>query len=193
MIPSEVLSYNDVVNTKTRVRLHLLLWIFLLSAALSSCSSGPSKSIALASFEENDVDVSIQLTQQSDGRYFLNATFTPPKGYHLYGKDIPANGVDGLGRPTLLELTPNSSMKAIGPLTANTDPQTPNFEPRELLVYPQGAVTLGLPVKLPAGDEWVKDEFSVTYMACNAGQCKPPVEAKIVQVRVPGADVIDSK
>jgi hypothetical protein len=187
------LAYNEVMNPKTRLRLYLSLWTFLLSLALFSCSSGQNTAIALASFKEHDVDVSIDLTRQSDGKYILAATFTPPDGYHLYGKDIPARGVDGLGRPTLLELTSNSLVKAIGTLTANKEPGPPNFEPRELLVYPEGAVTLNLPVQLPSGDKWVQDELSVTYMACSASQCKPPVEAKIVQVRIPGAEVTDIK
>jgi hypothetical protein len=165
----------------------------LFLAVLFSCSSDQNKSIPLASFKEHNVDVSINLTRRSEGNYVLRATFTPPEGYHLYGKDIPARGVDGLGRPTRLELTPNSLMKAMGDLTDNKDPQPPNFEPRELLVYPQGAVTLSLPVILPAGGKWVQDELSITYMACSASQCKPPVEAKIVQVRIPGVDVDDIK
>ncbi len=98
-----------------------------------------------------------------------------------------------MGRPTLLELTPNSHMKATGPLTENKKPQAPDFEPKELLVYPQGPVTLSLPVDLPPGAEWVEDELSVTYMACSASQCKPPVEAKIVPVRIPGADTVNIK
>jgi hypothetical protein len=165
------------------------LWIFLLSAVQFSCSSDQqNKSIPLASFKEHEVDVSINLAQQSNGEFLLNATFTPPQGYHLYSKDIPAKGVDGLGRPTLLELTTNSLMKALGPLTENKEPQVPDFEPKELLVYPQGAVTLSVPVKLPAGNQWTQDEISVTYMACSANQCKPPVEGKIVPVKIPGSD-----
>lgn len=139
------------------------------------------------------MDVSISVTQQSNGEYFLNATFTPPQGYHLYSKDIPATGVDGLGRPTLLGLTPNSHMKVKGPLAENKKPETPDFEPKQLLVYPLGAVTLSLPVELPAGDQWIQDELSITYMACSNNKCKPPVEGKIVPVRIPGADVTDGE
>ena len=180
------------MNTRTQFRLYLLLWIFLLSAALPSCSSDQqNKSRLLASFKEHDVEVSIQLRQQSDGRYFLEATFTPPQGYHLYSKDIPATGVDGLGRPTLLELTPNSRMISTGVLIESEKSQPPDFEPKELSVYPSGPVTLSLPIKLPAGDRWVDDELAVTYMACSAGTCKPPIENRIVPVRIPGVDPAD--
>ncbi len=84
-------------------------------------------------------------------------------------------------------------MKASGPLAENKKPETPDFEPKELQVYPLGAVTLSLPVKLPAGDQWIQDELSVTYMACSNNKCKPPVEGKIITVRIPGADIIDDK
>ena len=70
-------------------------------------------SLALASFTENYVSVSIQLEGNDKGEYFLSATFMPPEGYHLYSKDIPITGVDGLGRPTLLELTEDSQLKGI--------------------------------------------------------------------------------
>ncbi len=168
--------------------LNVLLLVVLLSAAGVSCTPAGSKPLALASFTENYVDVSISLEHDSAGNYFLSATFTPPQGHHLYSKDIPANGLDGLGRPTLLELTGESQMKALGELTESVEAQEPDFEPKELLVYPAGPVTLRLPVQLPPGDKWVNDEVKITYMACSAHQCKPPVEGKIVTVRVPGAD-----
>jgi hypothetical protein len=159
--------------------------------ALTSCTSTKNSSIPLASFTENDVDVSISLARTLDGEYHLSATFTPPEGYHLYSKDIPVNGVDGLGRPTLIELTAGSQVKAADALQESVKPQPPGFEPKELLVYPLGTVTLDLPIKLPAGDQWVQDELSVTYMACSASQCKPPVVGKIIPVRIPGAETKD--
>ncbi len=168
-----------------------LLFAALCLSVFVSCTLKQPKSIPLSAFTENDVAVSISLRQEKKGDYFLSATFTPPEGYHLYSKDIPDEGVNGLGRPTLLELTPNSRLKAIASLAENVKPQTPDFEPKELLVYPEGPVTMELPVRLPAGGEWVQDELSITYMACSANQCKPPVEARIVPVRVPGADAVE--
>ena len=121
--------------------------------------------------------------------YILSATFTPPDGYHLYSKDIPLNGVEGLGRPTLLELTEYSQLHALGVLTESVKTMEPNFEPKELLVYPSGAVTLSLPIELPSGDTWLDDTVKVTFMACSASTCKPPVTGKIVPIRVPGVGV----
>jgi len=145
-------------------------------------------SLSLASFNESDVDVSIQLETGMNGKHLLSATFTPPKGYHLYSKDIPPTGVDGLGRSTLVELTENSQMKSTSEIMESVKAQEPGFEPRELLVYPPGAVTLSLFVQLPPGAEWVNDTIRITYMACSERGCKAPVTGKIIQVRVPGVD-----
>jgi hypothetical protein len=171
--------------------LHVLLWTILVSSTLVSCASAQSQSISLAAFTENYVQVSICLERSSAGSYALSATFTPPQGYHLYSKDIPITGKDGLGRPTLLELTPDSLLKTSGPLLENVKAQVPDFGPKELLVYPPGAVTLSLPVELPVSNGWIEDELEVTYMACSAGQCKPPVVAKRVLVAIPGVDILD--
>jgi hypothetical protein len=46
---------------------------------------------------------------------------------------------------------------------------------------------------LPPGADWMEDELSITFMACSANQCKPPVEGKIVPVRIPGADAAENK
>lgn len=173
---------------KFRLSLNVLLLTLLLAASIVSCAPAPSTPLALAAFSENYVTVSISL-EGKDGSYFLAATFTPAEGHHLYSKDIPIHGLEGLGRPTRLELTEASQMRALGDLIESAKAQEPDFEPKELLVYPAGPVTLQLPVELPPGKDWIDDEVRITYMACSAVQCKPPVEGKIVPVRVPGAEM----
>ena len=174
---------------KVRLCLSVLLSVMLLSATLVSCTPPVNESIPLTSFTESYVTVSIALERNVGGEYFLSATFLPPDGYHLYSKDIPLNGVNGLGRPTLLELTEDSLITALGTLTESVNAQEPDFEPKELLVYPAGEVTLRLPIELPPGNHWIDEELKITYMACSAYQCKPPVEAKIVPIRFPSANV----
>lgn len=168
----------------------MIIWLLTTNV---SCTPAPSQPIALASFTENYVQVSILLEREPAGDYVLSATFTPPDGYHLYSKDIPLTGVNGLGRPTSLELTSASRMEAMGELVESLVAQEPDFEPKELLVYPTGPVTLSLPVRLLSGDDWVDDELKITYMACSAVQCKPPVVGKVVSLRIPGADMLKSK
>jgi len=179
------------------MKLHFISFVFTIIFFTSLVACAPdlpfprSHPISLASFTENYVAVSIFLETDSTGNYSLSATFTPPDGYHLYSKDIPLKGVDGLGRPTLLELTNESRTKVNGKLIASLKAQEPNFEPKDLLVYPAGKVTLSLPVELPSGVDWLSDEIKITYMACSASQCKPPVLGKIILIRVPGASVFD--
>jgi hypothetical protein len=172
---------------------NITLLTMLVLAAGVSCTSAASKPMQLASFTKNYVDVSISLERDTNGGVLLSATFTPSEGHHLYSKDIPINGLEGLGRPTLLELTEESQMTALGELIESTPAQEPDFEPKELLVYPAGPVTLSLPVELPSGNDWIDDQVRITYMACSAYQCKPPVEGKLVQVRIPGVEMFDSQ
>ncbi|HET9912947.1 MAG TPA: hypothetical protein VFQ13_13715 [Anaerolineales bacterium] len=178
---------------KLRSFFNVFMLTILLSAVSVSCMPAQSAPIALTSFTEKYVDVSISLERGADGSAFLSATFTPSEGHHLYSKDIPINGLEGLGRPTLLELTEESQMMSLGALIESVQANEPDFEPKELLVYPAGPVTLRLPVELPPGNAWIDDEIKVTYMACSAYQCKPPVEGKIVRVRIPGAGAFDQQ
>ncbi|HKG55054.1 MAG TPA: hypothetical protein VKB04_12400 [Anaerolineales bacterium] len=163
----------------------------MLSTTLVACTSSPSLPLKLASFAENEVSVSINLEQPSAGTYRVSATFTPPDGYHLYSKDIPVHGINGIGRPTLLELTPDSSMKARAGLVENVPAENFYFEHNEFMVYPLGAVTLSLPVEIPQGTRWLSDELKITFMACSSTQCKPPVEGKIISIRIPAANMFD--
>ncbi|MDD2920646.1 MAG: hypothetical protein PHQ36_00005, partial [Anaerolineales bacterium] len=121
-----------------------------------------------------------------DGQVFLSATFTPVEAsLHLYSKEIPRSGVDGLGRPALLELAQDSTIKANGPLIESAPAQSLLSGPQDLRVYPAGAVTLSLPVILPAGKNWINEKVIITYMACTDYGCRPPVEGKIIPIRIP--------
>jgi hypothetical protein len=174
---------------KLRMKSLLLLAVLFL---LSACADQRNASLplSLATFSQNDVEVAIQLDRDASGGFLLSATFTPLDEFHMYSKDIPITGVDGLGRPTLLELTTDGQMKAAGELFESVPAEVPDFEPKELLVYPPGGVTLSLPVELPEGNDWVEDVVKITYMSCSDTGCKPPVIGKLVQVRVPGAGLL---
>ena len=172
------------------IRRFLLVGMILVISACRG-QKNDSTSLSLATFKDNDVEVSIHLDSNTNGEYFLSATFTPPDRYHLYSKDIPLTGVDGLGRPTLLELTANSQLKPLGGLIESVNAEVPDFEPKELLVYPPGEVTLQLPVELPPGNDWVDDTVKVTYMACSDKGCKAPVTGKLVPIRVPGSGLVE--
>lgn len=172
-------------------------YYFLISVCLIflvSCTSFFTQSvqlpISLADFTENAVNVSVVLEKNVSGQFYISATFAPPEGFHLYSKDIPFSGINGLGRPTYLSLSDTSQLKSTGELFESVKPQIPEFEPHELLVYPFGAVTLKLPVELPAGKEWIRESVLVTFMACNEIGCKPPVIEKEILIRVPSLSMV---
>jgi len=164
------------------------LFLFSLTVLLSACVSPAPAFVSprrLAAFNQNDVSVTIALQQDASRNIFLVATFIPLSGDHLYSKDIPRNGIYGEGRPTLLELTPRSAMRAIGTLSASVNDEVSSMGMDSLLVYPDGPVTLKLPVTLPAGRGWYDDQVSVTYESCSQTTCKTPVIGKLLRVRVP--------
>jgi hypothetical protein len=161
--------------------------ILLFLSACAPASRGFVSPHRLASFRENSVSVEIALQQDASKKTFLTATFTPGRGDHLYSKDLARNGLFGEGRPTLLELTPQSQMRALGELTTNAVDEVSTMGSDALLVYPPGPVTVRLQVSLPSGSGWHNDLVSVTYMACSPITCRPPVIGKVVSVRVPGS------
>jgi hypothetical protein len=108
----------------------------------------------------------------------------------LYSKDIPITGVEGLGRPTLLEVEADGQLVPMGMLTESVPAVLSDFEPRELMVYPPGAVELSLPVEIVSDGLSSETTIRVTYMACNETGCKPPVMRKEVRVNIPSADAL---
>lgn len=177
-------------------KIHLLLLLALmLLPALTACQ--PASAIArgetlqLATATENYVEVSIGLRRGENDTYTLTATFTPLEaGLHLYSKDIPVTGVDGLGRPTLLTLPADSALTQVAETLESQSSQDPFEGPSELRVYPEGPITLSIPVLLPDGQDWLDQQVLVTYMACNERGCRAPVEGKVIDIRIPSLGLI---
>ena len=165
-------------------------FLLFLTACTSPIHARFASPYQLAAFSQNYVSVKVFLQQDSQQKTFLLATFTPEDGYHLYSKDIPRQGVYGEGRPTLLELGPQSQMHTIGELTASAQDEVSNMGTDALLVYPAGTVTLSLEVDLPQATGWYDDQLSLTYMACSQSTCRPPVIGKLVTVSVQGSKLI---
>ncbi len=164
--------------------------LVLLSTCLQVSCNRAGMPIELATFTESKVSVEISLDVDENDQAWLIATFTPEAGKHLYSKDIPRDGVDGLGRPTLLEVVPGSRIKAAGKLSESVAAFL-NDEMQGLPTYPEGPVTLSLPISLPEGTGWFDEQVSITYMACSAGACYPPVVEKLVPVRLPGEEELN--
>jgi hypothetical protein len=171
----------------------IVSFLLALALVLTSCDLSASRTgyarLKLAEFTESYVNVSIILECVDEGEAVLLATFTPTEeDAHLYSMELPKEGIDGLGRPTLIELPPGASMQPAGDLQESVasyiDEVTPDLP--ALPLYPVGAVTLSLPVMLPEMDaEWVSDKVIITYMACTSTGCYKPVISKLVEVQVP--------
>lgn len=156
----------------------------------SACTRSRSYPLELATFSKNSVIVLIDLEKGEDEKHFFSATFTPEPGFHLYSKDLPITGVDGLGRPTLLEAGVESHYQVTGELIETVPAEIPEFEPKDLWVYPSGAITLRLPIELPPGNGWTEDTVRITYMACSDRGCKAPVIGQEIAIRIPGKETL---
>jgi hypothetical protein len=121
-------------------------------------------------FTDQGVSVAIHLT--GDGTKLLT-TFTPQRpGFHLYSVGLPAGGIQGLGRPTRVEVA--GALRSRGPLTAESPLRMLAMQGTDLTfpVYPDGAVTTELPVAVDANGD---AKVLVSYAACSAEECLMPV------------------
>jgi hypothetical protein len=126
-----------------------------------------------ASFAANGVDVTVVLAAKADGTQEVEATFSPQEpGFHLYSIDLPPEGIDGLGIRTVV--TVRGGLSATGRPTADAAVRTlrPAGLDVDLPVYPDGPVTVTLPVRRTGTDH---AEVLVSYAACSETRCLPPV------------------
>ncbi len=146
--------------------------------------------VELSSFTERGVGVKLTLERDSSGDPWLAGTFTPvdPRT-HVYGKDVPLDGVNGLGRPTRIELAPGSGARARGAAVADRPIKLDRLEELKttLPIYPDGAVTLRVPIELTDRRAPSRAEILVSYMACGPMGCLPPVMGRRVEVTLPAA------
>jgi thiol-disulfide isomerase/thioredoxin len=145
--------------------------------------------LALSSFTQHGIRVDLALEKDSSGQAWLAGTFSPTEAdTHLYGKDLPATGLDGLGRPTRLSVSSVSGLAAAGALIANRPVEDDRIDllKQTFPVYPAGPVTLRFPVTVPARGATTRAELSVTYMGCGPKGCMPPVVDRRIAVVVPG-------
>lgn len=144
--------------------------------------------VRLTEFTKHGVRVAFALEADSQSQPLLRATFIPTdKGFHLYSKDLNPESVGGFGVPTKLELMPNSSIKVAGKVFADLTPQRHKPEGADVAIpiYPEGPVTLRLPVEFVGTATNVSAQIAVSYMACKTGGvCLQPVEREIVELKI---------
>ncbi len=145
-------------------------------------------SMRLTSFTEQFVRVDLGLECDASGKASLAARFTPTRsGFHLYAKELPRDGISGIGRPTLLELRPSNRIRKTGPLAADRQTTILRSDILGLAfpIYPAGPVTLRQPVSISLPGP-IAAELSLTYMACSERTCLPPAIDRRVSVLLDG-------
>ena len=144
---------------------------------------------SLHEFSEEGARVEIMLEKDSEGQPWIAAAFRPLEaGAYVYGKDMPADGVDGLGRPIRLSIVSTGGMQPAGTAIADRVVEDKKIETLNQIIpqYPPGPVTLRFPVTLPSAAG--SAELLVSYMVCGATTgCQPPVERRVM-VSVPRND-----
>jgi len=113
-----------------------------LLAALAGCAPPPPAGDLTGRYSDSGVTVTLLLHGNR-----LTATYRPDRaGFHLYSATLPPDGIDGLGRPTVLAA--GHGLTATGPAVADRQPVTRHETELgvDLPVYPDGPVTLTLPV-----------------------------------------------
>lgn len=160
----------------------------LLLAGGSGCASAggaaaPAAGSAEGRMADGGVAVTVRLLPGDGDAATLEAVFRPQRaGFHLYSLDLPDGGVDGLGVPTRLAAA--GSLRAAGrPRTGSPVRQLrPAGLGVALPVYPDGPVTVTLPVRRTGAVDAAR--AVVGYGACSeSGGCLPPVRARVVRLR----------
>ncbi|MFF2778556.1 hypothetical protein ACFVU3_27000 [Streptomyces sp. NPDC058052] len=156
----------------------------LAAVALTACGqqTAPGHVASVTEFSENGVVVRMSVADWKASAGTLVTTFTPDEpGFHLYSTTLPAQGVDGVGRPT--EVRPAGSITVAGGMTVDK-PVTTIDVPGVLSVvpvYPDGPVTVTLPIRATAPGE---AKVLVTYASCSSTEgCTIPVLGRAVTLR----------
>jgi hypothetical protein len=136
----------------------------------------------LTEFSKSGVRVVVYTESDPKGQLLLRATFTPTdRGFHVYSKDLDTKATGGVGMPTRFELLPHPSIKAAGPLFTNIATERHH----DINIYPDGPVSLRLPIQFLGAATNIAAQVTVSYMACKTdGVCLRSVERQILDVQL---------
>lgn len=156
----------------------------LAAVSLTACGQGPAprRPAPVTEFNENGVTVRLSVTDWESAAGTLVTTFTPDDaGFHLYSTALPAQGVDGVGRPT--QVRPVGAVATAGEMTVDKPVKTirvPGVR-SAVPVYPDGPVTVTLPIRATAAGE---AKVLIGYASCSSTEgCTIPVADRAVVLR----------
>jgi ABC-type amino acid transport substrate-binding protein len=159
------------------------------AATWMATRSGTAKQSTVAQFTSQGVTVTITVKDRAESHATIVATFAPQKpGFHLYSADLPATGIQGVGRP--IKVVPQGKLHGTGPLTADAKILMLPLAGTDLTlpVYPDGPVAAELPVALD-GDG--NATLLVSYAACSSNNCLPPVTDHPIDLQVSASGITE--
>lgn len=165
--------------------MHRLLLLLCLTVGICAVEADQLAHFPADSIRSGKVALTLYLANRSGPEATLQVRFEPvgAGAQHLYSMDLPKGGVDGVGRPTLIETTARSLFRLLGSPTADKalmkrDTPLPYFE--------AGPVLLRVPIQLPRGNgAVVTTELQVTYMSCTETACNRPVTDRVLKIHLP--------
>lgn len=160
-----------------------LLSVILLAPGCAS--RRPPQTTLVGAFTENGVTVTVSLVDWSAAGGTIRTTFQPVRaGFHLYSVQLPADDIEGIGRPTSVQV--QGALTATGPIAADAaviDLVLPELE-LTLPVYPDGPVTTTLAVRVTGQGVAT---ILIGYAACSQTEgCLFPVTGHAMSVTVSG-------
>jgi thiol:disulfide interchange protein len=158
--------------------------LILLVSATYAAESGVA---TVFEAERASVHVTVTLEQVVADQAVLRALFRPLENdppLHIYGKDLQ-EGTNKGGVPTKIAILPGQSAEATGPLSADKESHP---DKDGLPVYPEGPVTLTLPIRLPEGPAGgtADTKVRISYLACTPTSCLQRV-SRIEILKLPTA------
>ena len=113
--------------------------------------------------------VALAWARDTEGWLVLRAVFTPDEpGFHLYSTTLPRMGIDGIGRPTLIEVAEPDRYAEVGSVVADKATEELRIEVlnASFPVYPDGPV-----IDMQANLETVINRF-VRHLEASANSRK---------------------
>jgi len=139
------------------------------------------------------VSVAVSSAWSDDGLLVIRGVFTPDdEGFHLYSNELPRQGVDGIGRPTLIEVDDVEFVKASRPLVASAKAHEHHDSTLDMTfsLFPDGPVTLYLPLQIKDQPQSpMQLPVKLTYMSCSEMRCNSPVEGAVAEIVVPAVAI----
>jgi hypothetical protein len=97
-------------------------------------------------------------------------------------------GLNGIGLPTRLDIPRQTALRVAGESFADESLHDQRIDDLNITlpIYPEGPVTLHVPVEISRAQGNATAQLAFGYMACQTnGKCLRPVKNKLVEIQIP--------